>query len=122
MNTCLLVDDSGLIRRITKDMVEPLGFQTKEAENGNVALSKCVEAMPDLILLDWNMPEKNGLEFLIELRALPGGDSPKVIMSTTENETPRIIEAMEAGANEYIMKPFDADILKDKILEVGFEL
>jgi two-component system chemotaxis response regulator CheY len=75
--------------------------------------------MPDGVLLDWNMPVMNGIEFLRALRAEPGGDRPVVVFCTTENDLNHIVEAMNAGANEYIMKPFDGDIIEAKFSEVG---
>lgn len=75
--------------------------------------------MPDGILLDWNMPVMEGIEFLELLRKTEGGDVPRVIFCTTNNDIEHITRAIEAGANEYIMKPFDQDILREKLEEVG---
>jgi two-component system chemotaxis response regulator CheY len=75
--------------------------------------------MPEAILLDWNMPVMNGLEFLTELRKSKGGDAPVVVFCTTENDMSRIQAAIQAGANEYIMKPFDREILETKFAQVG---
>jgi two-component system chemotaxis response regulator CheY len=75
--------------------------------------------MPDAVLLDWNMPVMDGLDFLVELRKLDGGDDPKVIFCTTENDVAHIAKAIRAGANEYIMKPFDREIVEAKFQEVG---
>ena len=75
--------------------------------------------MPDVILLDWNMPVMDGIDFLRELRNLPGGDIPKVIFCTTENDIESIQKAIDAGANEYIMKPFDSEIIQAKFAQVG---
>lgn len=119
MATCLLVDDSRVIRKVARRIVEELNFSCEEAENGQIALEYCQQSLPDVILLDWNMPVMNGLEFLIALRALPGGDKPVVIFCTTNNEMQHIQDAMARGANEYIMKPFDAEIIKDKFTQVG---
>lgn len=90
-----------------------------EAEDGRKAMEACQKAMPDVILLDWNMPVMNGIEFLRELRAAPGGDGPKVVFCTTENDLAHIMEAMGSGADEYIMKPFDAEIIESKFSQVG---
>ncbi len=116
---CMTVDDSKIIRRIARQIVESLGFECVEAEDGSVALSGCKQRMPDVILLDWNMPVMNGYEFLLAIRKEPGGDKPVIIFCTTENEMAQIMKAMEAGANEYIMKPFDADMVKDKLIQTG---
>ncbi|MCR9175364.1 MAG: response regulator [Alphaproteobacteria bacterium] len=119
MRTCLIVDDSGIVRKVARRIIEPLDFEVLEAVNGQEALEQCSKAMPDAILLDWNMPVMNGIEFLRELRGLDGGDAPKVIFCTTENEMPKIQEAIMAGANEYVMKPFDEDIIQSKFQTVG---
>ena len=86
---------------------------------GQEALDACEQSMPDLILLDWNMPVMNGLDFLRALRREEGGDKPVVVFCSTENDAEHIGEAMRSGANEYIMKPFDADIIESKFAEVG---
>lgn len=119
MNTCLIVDDSRVIRTAVRRMVESLGFATSEAADGRQALDCCNSEMPDVVLLDWNMPVMNGLEFLKALRKLPHGDEPKVVFCTTENDIPHMEQAIEAGANEYIMKPFDRDIIEAKFNLVG---
>ncbi len=119
MKSCLIVDDSKVIRMVAKKILEDLEFQTVEAADGQQALDACKEAMPDAVLLDWNMPVMSGIEYLRELRALPGGDSPIVVFCTTENDIEHIQEAIEAGANEYIMKPFDSEIIQAKFTQVG---
>jgi two-component system chemotaxis response regulator CheY len=119
MKTCLVVDDSRTLRAIARRMLEGLSFSVTEAENGSAALDRCAEAMPDAVLLDWNMPVINGPEFLHALRRREGGDAPKVIFCTTENDIAHITQAIEGGADEFIMKPFDAEILKNKLEEVG---
>lgn len=115
---CLIVDDSKVVRTLARRMIEPLGFSTEEAENGEEALSRCRARMPDCILLDWHMPVMNGLECLTQLRAMPGSQ-PKVIFCTTETDISHIQKALAAGADEYVMKPFDAEIIKDKLTQVG---
>ena len=119
MRTCLVVDDSSVIRKVARRILEGLDFQIIEAEDGEKALEACKHAMPEAVLLDWNMPVMDGLEFLVNLRAMPGGDAPKVVFCTTENGMDHIARALEAGADEYIMKPFDKDIVTDKFREVG---
>jgi len=116
---CLVVDDSKVIRKVASRILEDLGFEIDEAEDGQKALDICGGSMPDVIILDWNMPVMNGLEFLLELRRSPGGDTPKVVFCTTENDIDHITKAIEAGANEYIMKPFDKEILEGKLTAVG---
>jgi len=119
MKRCLVVDDSKVIRKVASRILEDLGFEIAEAEDGQKALDECGTSMPDVIILDWNMPVMNGLEFLLELRRSPGGDAPKVVFCTTENDIDHITKAIEAGANEYIMKPFDKEILEGKLTAVG---
>ncbi len=119
MKTCLIVDNSSVIRKVARRILEGLQFQIAEAENGEEAVITCRSQMPDAILLDWNMPKMDGYDFLRELRRLPGGDKPKVVFCTTENDVAHIARALHAGANEYIMKPFDKDIVEAKFQEVG---
>lgn len=119
MKSCLIVDDSKVVRMVARKILEGLSFATDEAEDGQKALEACQRSMPDAVLLDWNMPVKNGLEFLQELRAMSGGSRPVVVFCTTENDMEHIKTAMEAGANEYIMKPFDSDIIESKFVQVG---
>jgi two-component system chemotaxis response regulator CheY len=104
---------------VARKILEGLNFAIDEAENGQLALDACKRRMPDVVLLDWNMPVMDGLGFLKALRASDGGAKPVVVFCTTENEMERIQEAMIAGANEYIMKPFDRDIIENKFAQVG---
>ncbi len=119
MKTCLVVDDSRVIRKVARRILEDIGFEIAEASDGMEALAWCRAAMPDAILLDWNMPVMNGIEFLRHLRQETGGDRPAVVFCTVENDLDRIREALDAGAREYIMKPFDGDIIASKFAEVG---
>ncbi|OIQ65444.1 chemotaxis protein CheY [mine drainage metagenome] len=119
LKTCLVVDDSKVIRKVARRILEDLGFEIAEASDGMEALAWCRAAMPDAVLLDWNMPVMTGIEFLRHLRREPGGDKPTVVLCTVENDLDHIREALAAGANEYIMKPFDGDIIASKLVEVG---
>jgi two-component system, chemotaxis family, chemotaxis protein CheY len=119
MRTCLVVDDSTVVRKIARRILEEMEFQVVEAEDGEKALEACESAMPEAVLLDWNMPNMDGYEFLGNLRRMPGGDVPKVVFCTTENDIDHISRALAAGANEYIMKPFDKEIISAKFAEVG---
>ena len=112
---CLLVDDSSLVRKVARKIFIGLGFETDEAENGKVALEKCLSRMPDVVLLDWNMPVMDGLEFLKSLRRTEGGREPAVIFCTTETDVDHIQRALANGANEYLMKPFDQESLVAKL-------
>ena len=119
MKNCLVVDDSSVIRKVARRILEDLSFEITEAEDGMKALDVCRKEMPTAILLDWNMPVMDGLEFLAHLRREPGGEKPKVVFCTTENDVAHIAKAMRAGADEYIMKPFDREIVEAKFAEVG---
>lgn len=119
MKKCLVVDDSRVIRKVSRHILETLGFCVDEAENGKLGLDKCDEAMPDVVLLDWNMPVMTGIEFITQLRQREGGDRPKVVFCTTENDVAHIREAISAGADEYVMKPFDHETLQIKLQLVG---
>ena len=119
MKQVLIVDDSKVIRKVAQRILQALGFLTREAENGLEALNACRAMMPDAVLLDWNMPVMDGITFLEALRGLEGGLGPKVVFCTTENEVAQIARALQSGADEYIMKPFDKQILASKLEEVG---
>jgi two-component system, chemotaxis family, chemotaxis protein CheY len=119
MKQVLIVDDSNVMRKVAKRILEGMHFQTTEAEDGQRALMACSFLMPDAILLDWNMPVMDGYEFLRALRKMPGGTMPKVVFCTTENDVAHIARAMHAGADEYIMKPFDRQIVQSKFEEIG---
>ncbi|BAI76129.1 two-component response regulator (plasmid) [Azospirillum sp. B510] len=119
MKSCLVVDDSRVVRKVARKILEELSFTCSEAEDGKQAMEACAVQMPDAILLDWNMPVMTGIEFLRRLRKMSGGDQPKVVFCTTENDLAHIQEALSAGANEYIMKPFDSDIIQTKFAQVG---
>ncbi len=119
MRSCLVVDDSSVVRKIARRILEEMDFAIVEAEDGEQALQACRRSMPDAVLLDWNMPVMDGYDFLGNLRRRPGGDAPKVVFCTTENDIDHISRALHAGANEYIMKPFDKDIVAAKFQEVG---
>jgi len=119
VKTCLVVDDSRVIRKVARRIIEDFGFDTAEAADGMEALAWCRTAMPEAILLDWNMPVMNGIDFLRQLRREPGGDTPVVLFCTVENDLAHITEALESGADEYIMKPFDSDIMAAKFAEAG---
>lgn len=119
MKTCLIVDDSKMIRRVATRILRELKFEPCEAGDGREAMEMCKSAMPDAILLDWNMPVMDGLSFLKALRETEGGTKPVVVFCTAERDVIKIAEALDAGADEYIMKPFDSDILGAKFSEVG---
>lgn len=119
MKTCLIVDDSRVVRKVASRIIRDLKFDIAEASDGAEALNHCREQMPDAVLLDWNMPVMNGLDFLRALRREEEGKKPVVVFCSTENDAEHIGEAIRSGADEFIMKPFDADIIESKFAEVG---
>jgi len=119
MKSCLVVDDSRVIRKVACRILQDMLFETEEAEDGTTALHCCRKKMPDVILLDWNMPNMSGIDFLRTLRGEHNGRLPIVVFCTTENDVAHITEALGAGADEYIMKPFDRGIIEEKFVEVG---
>ncbi len=119
MKTCLVVDDSRVIRKVARRILEDLGFEVAEAADGVEALAWCTAVMPDAILLEWRLPGMDGLEMLRRLRAMRGGHAPKVIFCSAHTGLERIREALEAGADEYLMKPFDGDIVAGKLALAG---
>jgi two-component system chemotaxis response regulator CheY len=114
LRTCLVVDDSRVIRKVARRIVEDMGFEVTEAGDGLEALAACRGGMPEAILLDWNMPAMDGVEFMRLLRREPGGAGPVVIFCTVETGLDHIRTAIDTGAAEYIMKPFDSDIVRSK--------
>lgn len=123
MKTCLIVDDSRVVRKVLRRIVEDMGFTCAEADYGDDAYDHCEKnGMPDVILLDWNMPGVDGMEFLVRLRATAGGKTPKVLFCTTECAQESMEEAIRAGADEFIMKPFDGKIIKAKFRLVGLPI
>jgi len=119
MKNCLVVDDSKVIRKVARHILESLDITVSEACDGREALEACEEQAPDVVLLDWNMPVMSGMEFLQALPDSKVANRPKVIFCTTENGIGHIRAAVEAGADEYVMKPFDRDTLETKLQIVG---
>ena len=119
MLDCLVVDDSRTVRRAARRMLEARGFAVREAEDGQQALEACRTALPRLVLLDWNMPVMDGITFLRHAREEFGPDEPQIMLCTTESDFSRIMTALEGGAQEYIMKPFDDAILAGKLEVLG---
>jgi two-component system chemotaxis response regulator CheY len=123
MSKALVVDDSKTIRMIIRRILTELGYEICEAGNGIEALAVMAAEnyAVDVVLADWNMPEMNGLELLKQLIANTDLASLKIIMVTTETEMSQMASALEAGANEYVMKPFTKEILKEKLALVGID-
>jgi two-component system, chemotaxis family, chemotaxis protein CheY len=116
---CLVVDDSRVIRKVACRILEQLKFVAEEAEDAASALSSCRKSMPDAIILDADLGNAASFEFLRVLRREKNGNRPVVVVCTAENNVERIGEALGAGANDYLLKPFDQDILRDKLTQVG---
>jgi two-component system, chemotaxis family, chemotaxis protein CheY len=119
MTRVLVIDDSSVIRKVARRILEGLSLEITEADNGQAALEACEAGMPDGILLDWNMPEMDGYAVLKALRQMPGGDRPKILFCTSENDSAHIARARQAGADDTMMKPFDKDVLRIKMAAVG---
>ena len=119
MGHCLVVDDSKVIRKVARHIFESLGLTVEEAEDGQVALNACRATNFDLVLLDWNMPVMSGMEFLTALNDSEPVHRPKIMFCTTENGIAHIRAAIENGADEYVMKPFDRETLERKMQLIG---
>ncbi|KPF65403.1 chemotaxis protein CheY [Porphyrobacter sp. AAP60] len=117
--TCLIVDDSRVIRKVSSKIAISLGYVPIEAENGEEALARCKKSMPDLVLTDWNMPEMDGIEFVAKLRSIPTPKEPVVVFCTSNGEAKDIHDGIAAGADDYIVKPFDEAALKAKLEKLG---
>jgi two-component system, chemotaxis family, chemotaxis protein CheY len=119
MKQVLVVDDSPVIRKTARRILEGMNFQTSEAVDGKQALNACSFLMPDAIVVDWSMPVLDGFEFMKQLRRMPGGEKPKILFCTSEYDVAQIARAMHAGADDILMKPFDKDVVKTKFNDVG---
>jgi two-component system, chemotaxis family, chemotaxis protein CheY len=117
----LVIDDSSFMRKVLGQMLGNLGFEVIEANNGFEGLTRLreMDRSAHLVMVDWNMPEMDGLDFVRAVRAEATFDRLPLIMVTTNNETQHIATALEAGANEYIMKPFTQDVVRDKLELLG---
>lgn len=116
----LIVDDSRPIRRIEAEILQELGFETSDARHGKEALERLQDApLPNVALVDWNMPEMDGLEFIKAVRGDARFEGLVILMVTTETEPEQMLRALTAGADEYLMKPFDKESLVDKLRLVG---
>jgi two-component system chemotaxis response regulator CheY len=116
---CLVADDSAAIRTAARTILRDLSFQVAEAQDGAEALARCRERMPDAILLDGWMPNMDGFTFLKALRERERGALPKIIFCTADRDAAHIARAIDAGAHEYVIKPFDRSILTAKLAGLG---
>lgn len=119
MKHCLVVDDSRVIRTVARRIMEGLRYTVEEAEDGMTGLRACREKMPDLIFLDWNLPSMKGVDFVKSVRGQTEGGHPVILFATTENDAQEIAGAMAAGANDYLLKPFDGVQVRAKLAEIG---
>ncbi len=116
---CLVVDDSRVIRKVSAKIARSLEYEVIEAQDGEEALARCKQRMPDLVLTDWNMPEMDGIEFVTALRAIPTPRAPIVVFCTSNGEASEIHEGIAAGADDYVIKPFDEAALRAKLEKIG---
>lgn len=119
MTDFLVADASSVIRKVARRILEDLGFTVREAEDAGHALDLCREAMPDMALIDWNMPGLAGIELIAAIRELPGGGSPRILFLASEADVAKIARAMRAGADDYMLKPFDRNSVEAKLREMG---
>lgn len=119
MRVALLLDDSDTARHLVASQLRAIGYSVVEAVDGEDGLAKLAGANPDVVLVDWNMPRMNGLEFVRAVRADASRGGLRLLMVTTEVELHRVQEALVAGANEYLMKPFTREMLADKLALLG---
>lgn len=118
----LVIDDSRAMRLILTRMLRDLGFEVAEAGDGREGLDQITGIRPALVLVDWNMPEMTGIEFVEAVRLAPYCSMARVVMVTTETEVPQVVRALDAGADEYIMKPFTKESIFEKLRLLGFEV
>jgi len=119
MKHCLVIDDSRVMRAVARRILEQMQYSVDEAEDGMTGLRACHDRMPDLIFLDWNMPNMKGVEFVRSVRGQAEGGHPVILFCTTENDVDQIATAMAAGANDYVLKPFDAGQIQGKLADIG---
>ena len=119
MRHCLIVDDSDVVRKVARKVLEEMNMSSAEVETLDAAIESCRRAMPDILLLDWHMPPASSHDFLQIMRHTPGGDHPVVIYCTSENDANDIAKARHNGANEILMKPFDMESLRRSLHRAG---
>ena len=118
MKTCLIVDDSRVVRAVARRILENLDYAVQEAEDSAAGLQACRENMPDLIFLDWNLPQMKGVDFVKSVRGQEAGAHPVILFCTTESDPAEVASAVAAGANDYVIKPFDAESIGDKLASI----
>lgn len=117
MKTCLVIDDSPVIRKVARTLLNSIGYQVVEAENGADGIAACTDQMPDAILLDWDLPDMSGFDFLVAFnRDFTSAQRPYIVYATTENDPLDIARAISAGANKYITVPFERESIENCFL------
>lgn len=119
MKTCLIVEDSPLIREITARLVRDLGFSPREAARAIEGVMECKHATPDVVLLDWDLPQMEALEFLKGVAELPPESRPTIVLCATEHDQQQFTLAKAAGAAHVLMKPYDGRLIAEKLAEIG---
>lgn len=119
MKHCLIVDDSQVMRLVTRHLLEELSYSVAEAEDGVAGLNACRQKMPDLIFLDWALSGMKGVEFIKRVRRLAQGESPMILLCATESDPAQLAIALAAGANDWLLKPFDGAALRAKLADIG---
>lgn len=119
MKMCLVVDDSEVVRRVARRIAEELNFVPLEAADGEEAIQQCRNDMPDAILVDWQMPKMDGVEFIEALQNEENGDTPTVFYCTTEHDAPLINRALSNGATDFMLKPYDFNLVREKFQTAG---
>lgn len=119
MKTCLIVEDSNLIREIALRILTDLSIKAKEVETAVDALAQCTETKPDVVLLDWDLPSFGALDFLRGVAALAPESRPVIVLCATENDPQQFTLAKAAGAAHYLLKPFDRQSIEAKFMEIG---
>ena len=119
MKRCLVVDDSDIIRKIARRILETSNVEVSEADSGQAGIELCQTKLPDAILLDWLMPDMTGIEFLGALRGAAHDSRPYILYCTTENDPEDIARALSAGAHDVLLKPFSSEELTAKMTQAG---
>lgn len=122
MKIFMIVDDSPVIRKVARRIFEGMGHVVCEAVDGLDALEKCNSSMPDAVIVDWDMPRMNGVDFITQFNLLKGSENTKVLFCTSEVNVTEMMKAKRAGCHGYIVKPFTRDILNNGLLNVGIEV
>ncbi len=116
---CLIADDSRIIRMVLAKILSNLGFEVEEAEDGDEVIEKCLETEPDLVIMDWWLPVIDGIDVLYKIRDAKHIRQPRIIFCSANTDPEKISEALDGGADDYLMKPFDEEIIKSKLVILG---